>query len=78
MRKYFRASLQASPIYSTSLWARLSGEDQDLLHAAVRNDLHLVLDLRHVQLHPLDMVEAVEAAVDTVVFAIGDVQGVKR
>ena len=63
-------------IFHIALGAALSGEDQDLLHAAVRNDLHLVLDLRHVQLHPLDMVVAVEAAVDTVVFAvIGDVQG---
>ena len=59
-----------------TLGAALSGEDQDLLHAAVGDDLHLMLDLRHIQLHPLDVVVAVEAAVDAVVFAvIGDVQG---
>ena len=63
-------------IFHIALGAALSGEDQDLLHAAVRNDLHLVLDLRHVQLHPLDMVVAVEAAVDTVVFAV--IRDIKR
>ena len=63
-------------IFHIALGAALSGEDQDLLHAAVGDDLHLMLDLRHIQLHPLDVVVAIEAAVDAVVFAvIGDVQG---
>ena len=51
------------------------GKDQDFLHAGVSNDLHFMLDLGHIQLHALDVVIAVEAAVNAVVFAIiGDVQ----
>ena len=56
--------------------AALAGEDQDLLHAGVGDDPHLVLDLLPVQLHALDVVVAVEAAVDAVVLTVvGDVQG---
>ena len=50
-------------------------EQQDLLHAALRDDLHLMLDLLRRQLQALDIVVAVEPAVNAVILAvIGDVE----
>ena len=63
-------------VLHAALGPALAGQHQDLLHAGVGDDLHLVLDLLFVQLHPLDVVVAVEAAVDAVVFTVvGDVEG---
>ena len=59
-----------------TLGAALAGENQDLLHPAVSNHLHLVFNLLHSQLHPLNMVVAVKATVDTVILAI--IGNVKR
>ena len=53
----------------------LAGENEDLLHSAVSDDLHFMLYLLHVQLHAADIIIAVEAAVNAVVLAIiGDIQ----
>ena len=53
-----------------------TGENQDFLHAAVGDDLHFMLDLFHIQFHALDLVIAVETAVNAVVFAVvGNVEG---
>ena len=80
MRKYFRASLQAgnfnrlADVFHTADLAALPGQNQDFLHAAVSDHLHFFFDLLHGQLHTADVVIAVEAAVDAVIFAvIGDI-----
>ena len=55
--------------------AALAGQQQDFLQAGCGDSLKLLLDFIHVELGAADFVVAVEAAVDTVVFAIvGDVQ----
>ena len=57
-----------------ALTAALAGQNQDFLHAAVSDHLHFFFDLLHGQLHTADVVIAVEAAVDAVIFAvIGDI-----
>ena len=51
-------------------------QNQDFLHAAVRDDLHFLFNLLHIQLHAVDVVIAVEAAVYTVILAvIRNIQG---
>ena len=56
-----------------------AGENQDFLHAAVGDDLHFVFNLLHVQFHALNVVIAVEAAVNAVILAVvGDVQRGKQ
>ena len=63
-------------IFHVALPPALPGKDQNLLHAAGGNDLHLLLDLLQGELHAADVVVAVEAAVDAVVLAVvGDIQG---
>ena len=57
-------------VFDTAFCTAFAGEQQDLFHAAVSDDLHLVLNLFHVQLHTLDVVVAVETAIDAVVFAV--------
>ena len=66
-------------VFHAALGSALACEQQNLFHAAVGNDLHLVFNLLHIQLHALDMVVAVESAVDAIVFAVvGDVDGRKE
>ena len=62
-------------VFHAALRAAFACENQDFFHAAVGNHLHLVLDLLHGELHALDVVVAVEAAIDAVVFAVvGDIE----
>ena len=64
-----------TPLY-IALRTAFAGKDQDFLHTGVSNDFHFMLNLLHIQLHAVDMVVAVEAAVDAVILAIvGNVQG---
>ena len=80
MRKYFRASLQACPMYSTLLIvATLARKNQNFFHARIGDNLHLALDLLHGQLHTLDMVITVETTVNAVVFTvIGNIERRKQ
>ena len=62
-------------ILHITLRTAFAGKDQDLLHPGIGNDLHFIFNLLHIQLHAVDMVITVEAAVNTVVLAIiGDIQ----
>ena len=63
-------------VFHAALRAAFAGEDQYFFHAAVGDDLHLVLNLLHRELHALDVVVAVEPAIDAIVFAI--VRNVER
>ena len=63
-------------VFHTALGPALAGQEQDLLHAGVGDDLHFLFDLLHGELHAPDVVVAVEAAVHAVIFAVvGDVKG---
>ena len=57
-------------VFYAAFGAALARENQDFFHTAVGNHLHLVLDLLHRELHALDVVVAVEPAIDAVVFAV--------
>ena len=58
-----------------ALLLALARQHENLLHAALGDDLHLVLDLLLAELQPVDVVVAVEAAVDAVILAVvGDVE----
>ena len=50
--------------------AALAGQHQNLLQAGLRDGLELLLDLVHVEFSAADLVVAVEAAVNAVVFAV--------
>ena len=61
------------------VFAALAGQQEDLLHAGLRDDLHFVLDLLEGELFAADVVVTVETAVNTVVLAvIGNVDGGKN
>ena len=57
-------------VFDTAFSAAFAREQQDFFHATVGDDLHLVLNLFHVQLHTLNVIVAVETAIDAVVFAV--------
>ena len=57
-------------ILKAALATAFPGQQQDFLHAAAGNHLHLMLHLLTGQLHPLNVVIAVEAAVDAVILAV--------
>ena len=60
---------------NAALLLALARQHEDFLHAALGDNLHLVLDLVLAELQTVDVVVAVEAAVDAVVLAvIGDVE----
>ena len=62
-----------------TLAAALAGENEDFLHSAVGDDLHLFFNLLHGQLHAVDVVIAVKPTVHAVVFTvIGNVQRGKQ
>ena len=62
-------------VLHTALCAALACENKYLLHTAVGDDLHLVLDLLHIKLHALYVIIAVKSAVNAVVLAVvGDIQ----
>ena len=50
--------------------AALAGQQQNFLQAGLRDGLELLLDLVHVEFRAADLVMAVEAAVNAVVFAV--------
>ena len=57
-------------ILDTALRSALACKNEYLLHTAVCYDLHLVLDLLHIQFHSPDVIIAVETAVYAVIFAV--------
>ena len=63
-------------IFHVALASALTGKDQDFLHTAVGDDLHLFFNLLHTELHAVDMVVTVKTTIDTVILAVvGYVQG---
>ena len=69
--KYFLAILQASPMYSTSDFARLSPvKYQDLLQASLSDSFHFPLDLFFVETRAPDFIMAVESTINAVVLAV--------
>ena len=62
-------------ILKAALATAFPGQQQDFLHAAAGNHLHLMLHLLTGQLHTLNIVVAVKAAVNAVILAvIGQIQ----
>ena len=59
-----------SDVLYVGILAALAGEDEDLLHAGLRDHLHFVLDLFKGELFAADLVVAVESAVDAVVLTV--------
>jgi len=57
-------------VFDATFGAAFAGKQQDFFHTAVGDDLHFMLDLFHIQLHTLDVIVAVESAIDAVVFAV--------
>jgi len=69
--KVFAGELASfADVFDAALCAAFAGQQQDFFHAAIGDDLHFVFDLFHRKLHALDVVVAVKAAIDTVVFAV--------
>ena len=66
-------------VIDAALSTALTGQNQDLLHTTVGDNLHFFLYLLHIELHAVNVVIAVEATVYTVIFAvIGDIKGRKQ
>jgi hypothetical protein len=57
-------------VFHVALRSALAGQNQNFFHTAVGNDFHFLFDLLHRELHSVDVVIAVKAAVHTVVLAI--------
>ena len=57
-------------VFHIALRTALTCKNEDFLHPAVGNDLHFLFNLLHCELHTVDVVVAVEAAIYTVVLAV--------
>ena len=57
-------------VFDAALRLALARQNQDFLHAAVSDDLHFMCDFVMRELEALDVVVAVETAIDTVILAI--------
>ena len=76
---FLRDFHRLTDVLNIGVLAALTGQHQDLLHAGICDDFHLVLDFFERELFAADLVVAVETAVDAIVLAIvGDIDRCKN